>query len=160
MDAVFLWGGLRRRVKKKIIHRVQQSRRKKMVQEGGAWDKEAKEEEPAVSRAILFFFNHLFDLVNLKILFCRANFRLLIMLGSLKIPIEISIPLSSGNFWVIVVHFRFKEIKFGDFTVPHNEHWYYKLPLVRSVHLVRNVHEEGPQVFKHKIGGGGLKILW
>ena len=37
------------------------------------------------------------------------------MLGHLKIPIEVSIPLSSGKFWAIAVQFIFKEIKFGDF---------------------------------------------
>ena len=36
---------------------------------GGAWDKEAKEEEPEASGATLSFFDHLFDLV--KILFFR-----------------------------------------------------------------------------------------
>ena len=43
-----------------------------------------------------------------KTLLYRGNFRFLIMLGSFKILIEISIPLSSGNFQAIVVQYSFK----------------------------------------------------
>ena len=65
------------------------------------------------------------------------------MLGSLKIPITISIPLSSGNFWVSVVQFSIEEIKFGDYKIPRNDQWYSKLHLVRLVQLDSNAHKEG-----------------
>lgn len=38
---------------------------------GRAWGKEAKEEESEASGVSLSFFNHLFTLANIKILFCR-----------------------------------------------------------------------------------------
>ena len=39
------------------------------------------------------------------------------------------------------------------FKIPHNGHWCSKLPLVESVHLVRNAHEEGPQFLNIKSAG-------
>ena len=62
-------------------------------------DKVALEAEPQPSGTILFLLNQLFASVSLKISFCReAIFRFLITLGNLKIPTEISIPLSFGKF--------------------------------------------------------------
>ena len=60
--------------------------------------REAREGRPEVSGLILPFLNRLFPSVNINPLFCKEAIRLLIMLGSLKIPITRSIPLSSGNF--------------------------------------------------------------
>ena len=37
------------------------------------------------------------------------------MFGSLKIPIKIGIPFSFGNFRALIVPFRLKKNKFGDF---------------------------------------------
>lgn len=49
--------------------------------------------------------------------FLQRCIRQQIMFKSLKIPIKIGRPFSSGNFWTIVIQFVFKKIKFGDFKI-------------------------------------------
>ena len=83
------------------------------------------------------------------------------MFGSLKI-IEIGIPFSFGNFTGVVVNLVLS--KFGISIVLHNDHSCSKLPLVRLVHLLRNVHEEGLQFLNIKsarvlVGKGALKVF-
>ena len=63
----------------------------------GAWDKEAKQEQPEPSGAILSFLNHFFALVNFKILFCKGAILDCRFEGSVKISIKITISFSSGN---------------------------------------------------------------
>ena len=56
---------------------------------------------------------------------------------------EISIPLSSGNFWPPVVQFDFKEIKLVNFKSPPQWPLEFQIALVKSIYLVRNDYEEG-----------------
>ena len=71
--------------------------------------------------------------------------------------IEIGIPFSFGNFTDMVVQFCFRKSKFGISVFLHNSHSCSQLLLVRLVHLLRNVHEEGLQIFKHKISQDSCK---
>ena len=75
----------------------------------------------------------------------------------MKYNIEIGIPFSFGNFTYVVVQFGFKKCKFGISVFLHNAHSCSQLPLVRLVHLLRNVHKEGLQIFKHKISQDSCK---
>lgn len=45
----------------------------------------------------------------------RCNFRLLVMFGSLKIPIKINVAISFASFRVMAIQFSFTKSKFGDF---------------------------------------------
>lgn len=58
----------------------------------------AQEEELEASEATLYFFNHLFVLVIFKSYFAERQFGLLIMFGSLKIPVTIDISFSFSKF--------------------------------------------------------------
>lgn len=63
--------------------------------------------------------------------------------GSLKILINIGIPLSFSNFGTMVVQFGLKKKnKLEVFKSSHNGHQYSKLLLVKSVHRIRNEPEE------------------
>ena len=45
----------------------------------------------------------------------RGNLRLLVTFGNLKIPMEIGVPFSFGNYRTKVVQFSFKKTKLGEF---------------------------------------------
>ena len=88
------------------------------------------------------------------------------MLGSSNISIKTNIPLSPENFELLVSNLvLLRKLSLGISKVPHNNHLYSKIPLVRSVHLVRNVHKERPQILKIKLArvfgqGGALKNIY
>lgn len=62
----------------------------------------AQEEELEASEATLYFFNHWFVLVIFKSYFAGRQFCLLMMFGSLKIPVKIGISFSFWKFWAMV----------------------------------------------------------
>ena len=67
-------------------------------------------------KAFYLLFNHLLASVNLKIFILQGgNFRLLITFGSLKILI--GVPVSLGNFRVMVVQFGLRKSKFREFKI-------------------------------------------
>ena len=81
-------------------------------------------EEYEASEAVLSFFNRLFASTDLDFILPRGNFRLLVTFGSLKIPFEIGVPFSFGNYRAVVVLFSsvFRKVSFGSSKGLHVGH--------------------------------------
>lgn len=68
-------------------------------------------------------------------------------------------PFSLFNFRAMIFYLVLRKTSLEMLKVPHNDHWTFKLFLVKLVHLVKNVHKKETIVFEHKISHSPRRTL-